>query len=205
MKHLLKNQSELKQAQNKPIELRNYFMIEDVSTIEQSEENPVILKGYFKKWKSINGNREKYEKTAYDKFIQEYFVENKLNVPVDVNHGSGIESLIGKVVKMENNSVGIWAEIELSKHAIHYANIIGLIKDGILQGFSDHGWSTDYEYVYNTDGSFSHMLIREAQLLSISIVPTPAETKATFEFSNATKFSGFGEKKKEENKLKILK
>jgi hypothetical protein len=36
------------------------------------------------------------------------------------------------------------------------------------------GWATDYEEVYNSDGSWNHTIVKEMQLMSISLVTMPA-------------------------------
>lgn len=181
----------------KILQLKNNFLIEKVEKPKIESENFVVA-GYFKKWANQNLNLERYESTAYDEFIEEYFVKNKLNVVVNLMHGQDFEDLAGKIVLMEKNTVGIWVEVEISKHAINYANILGMIEEGILQGFSDEGYSTDYDVKFDSDGNFSHYVIKKANLLRVSLVDTPAEATAKFSIQNATNFEGFNNPKHEQ-------
>ncbi len=169
--------------------------------IEKSEERQdgnFVIGGYVRKFANINENGEKFLKTAYDRFIERYYETNKLNIPVDVMHGGDIFSICGKVITLERvDTVGIWCEIEISKNAIYFEKIKGLIQDGILQGLSDYGWATDYEPKYLSDGTFSHYVVKEQNLIRVSIVDSPSEPQSKVEVLNATKFIGFKENKKE--------
>ena len=63
----------------------------------------LIIKGYEMKWNKTNENGEQYDKTAFDEFIQQYFVEGKLNMPVDINHGGCYDwrNYCGRVLYIE--------------------------------------------------------------------------------------------------------
>jgi len=184
----------------KILKIKNTFLIEDIPK-EDSPDAPYLVSGYFKKWGTNNNNGEKYSEDAYDEFINEYFVKNKLHIPINVMHYSDLYHLAGRVVSMEKNTVGIKLTAEIVKSAINFSPITGLIKDKVLQGFSDEGFSTDYEYRYTPDGDFDFCLIKKAALTRISLVDIPSEATAKFEFKNATNFKGFNKK----NKLPFLK
>ena len=44
----------------------------------------MIISGYEMKFGKINENREMFEPTCIDEYMQDYFVKNKLNVPVTI-------------------------------------------------------------------------------------------------------------------------
>ena len=201
MNELFENKKPLQNEINKPLEIKNGFLIEEIDS--PANDAPLRISGYFKKWGNINGNGEKYAEDAYDDFIEEYFVKNKLNIPVDVLHYSDIYHLVGKVISLEKNTVGLKAIVELSKGAIYYDNIVKMLKDGLLQGFSDMGWAYDYEYERD------YIFIKKAMIQKLSIVDLPAEPLG-LEFKNATQFKGFNKsvenaKTEQHNELPFLK
>lgn len=182
MNNLFENTKPIKNDITKPLEIKNGFLIEEIES--PANDAPLRITGYFKKWGNINGNGEKYAEDAYDEFIEEYFVKNKLNIPVDVLHYSDIYHLVGKVISLEKNTVGLKAIVELSRGAIYYDNIVKMLKDGLLQGFSDAGWAYDYEYERD------YVFIKKAMIQKLSIVDLPSEPLG-LEFKNATQFKGF--------------
>lgn len=151
-----------------------------VSTITKRDEDTALLdglivKGYEMEWDKTNENYERYEKTAFDKFILEYFVERGLNLTVDIQHYDWIEALAGRVIYAEINTRGMYYVAYIPRTYVHYEIVLNLLKEGILQGFSKMGYATDWKYVYNEEtGEFEYELIREFKLLSMSLVTTPA-------------------------------
>ena len=83
-----------------------------------------------------NENGEIYEKDCFDQFINSYFVENKLNIPVDIQHRSDLLSLAGRVIYAEVNSVGLYFVAYIPKTYIYYDVVKNNLKEKILQGFS---------------------------------------------------------------------
>jgi HK97 family phage prohead protease len=177
----------------KPLKVSNEFLIEKVT--EATADKPFRVGGYIKKFGKQNENGEVILPTAWDDFIENYFVKNGLNVTCDLMHGGRFDDLIGKVVLMEKNTVGIWIEVELSATAPRYSEAVAMIKSGILQGFSDYGWATDYDVKYKSDGEFSHCEIKQMKLIRVSIVDAPSEVGAKLEVQNATEFKNFEAKK----------
>ena len=182
------------------LELKNGFLIENKTEVEEG----VILSGYFKKWRVVNGNGEKYDENSYDDFIENYYVKNKLNVTVNLMHGQGFTDLAGKVINMRKDEVGIFINVLISKGAVHYKKILLLLEDKVLQGFSDEGFATDFEFKNNEVGE-NYALIKKAILTKISLVDIPAEATAQFEFRNATRFEGFGRTDKDKDKKEKVK
>lgn len=153
--------------------------------------NGLIIKGYETKFKSSkNENGEVFEKDCLNEFIERYFVQNKLNMTVDVLHNS--HDVCGRVLVIEVNSTGFYFVVYVPKTYKHYEYLRDFyLKEGILQGFSKQGWATDYEYKYNSAGSFDYMLIKKMEIVKISLVDSPANGVAfekVAEIKNATHF-----------------
>ena len=151
-----------------------------VSTITKRDTdtallNGLIIKGYEMEWDKTNGNYERYEKTAFDKFIQEYFVDRGFNLPVDIQHYDWIEALAGRVIYAEINTRGFYYVVYIPRTYVHYEIVLNLLREGILQGFSKMGYATDWKWVWDEEtGDFDYELIKEFKLLSVSLVTTPA-------------------------------
>lgn len=147
-------------------------------TNEPEKLDGLIIKGYEMKWNKTNENGEQYDPTAFDDFIKRYFVEGKLNMPVDINHQGFADwhSYCGRVLYIERNSVGFYFVIYVPRTYADYEKLKWALQEGILQGFSKEGfvdWN-DSEYVYKEDGTFDYELIHKISVVSVSIVSTPA-------------------------------
>ena len=151
-----------------------------VSTITKRDTDTALLdglivKGYEMEWDKTNENYERYEKTAFDKFILEYFVDRGLNLTVDIQHYDWLEALAGRVIYAEINTRGMYYVAYIPRTYVHYEIVLNLLREGILQGFSKMGYATDWKWVYNEEtGEFEYELIKEFKLLSMSLVTTPA-------------------------------
>lgn len=145
--------------------------------------NGIIIKGYETKFSRVNENGERYEPGCLDAFIQSYFIDNGLNMVVDVQHGCGIDDQVGRVVYLETNTVGFYFVAYIPKTVARYEQIRNLLAEGILQGFSKCGWATDYDWEYERDGSET-FVVKEMSILSVSLVTSPA---------NAIAFESVGE------------
>ena len=145
-------------------------------TNDAEQLDGLILKGYEMRWDVTNENGERYEKTAFDKFIQEYFVDRKLNMPVDINHEGYFnwQAYCGRVLYIETNSVGFYFVVYVPKTYRYYDDLRSNLQNGIIQGFSKEGWATEWDAVWNEDGTFNYEIIREMKVLSVSLVCTPA-------------------------------
>lgn len=153
----------------------------------------LVLYGYEMKFGSKNENYEVYSNDAITKYIQKYFVDNKLNIPVTILHHDDIMHLAGRVLVVEVNGLGFYFVAYIPKSYKYYDEVLNLIKEGILQGFSKEGWAIDYEYKYKENGDFDYILINELMFNKLSIVDTPAnglnfERIATTKVENSTKF-----------------
>lgn len=140
----------------------------------------LILKGYEMKWDKTNENGERYDKTAFDEFIQRYFVDGDLNMPVDINHeGWGNwQAYAGRVLYIETNSVGFYFVVYIPRTFEYYDQLKMRLQEGIIQGFSKEGWATDYEYIWKQDEDgyweVDYELIHKISVVAVSLVCTPA-------------------------------
>lgn len=168
-------------------------------TDKPEELDGLIIKGYEMKWDKTNENGERYEKAAFDEFIQRYFVDGKMNMPVDINHEgwNNWKAYCGKVLYIEVNSVGFYFVVYIPRSFEDYDLLKWRLQAGIVQGFSKEGFVgyDDYEYHWNEDGTFDYELIKKMSLVSVSLVCTPAnglpfekmqETKNALIFANNT-------------------
>lgn len=165
----------------------------------------LIIKGYEMKFGKTNENGEQYDVTAFDEFIKRYFVDGKMNMPVDVNHQGWQDwrSFCGRVLYIEVNSVGFYFAAYVPRTYPEYDRLLWALKNGIIQGFSKEGFVgyDDYDLVWNADGTFDHEQIHKMSVVSVSLVCTPAnglpfeqmkETRNSLYFENKTQ----GDKKK---------
>ena len=144
----------------------------------------LVIRGYETKFDKTNENGERYAPGCLDDFIQSYFIDNGLNMVVDLQHGYDIDSQVGRVIYLETNTVGFYFVAYIPKSVARYEQIRNLLKEGILQGFSKCGWATEYDYKYTADGELDYMLVKKMDIVSVSLVTSPA---------NAVAFEGFGE------------
>ena len=165
----------------------------------------LIIKGYEMKWGKTNENGEQYDKTAFDEFIQQYFVEGKLNMPVDINHGGYHDwrNYCGRVLYIETNSVGFYFVVYVPKTYAEYDRLLWGLENGIIQGFSKEGWAEEWEPRWKEDGTFDYELIKKMKVLSVSLVSTPAngldferiqEIRNSLVFKNTNKIENKGGK-----------
>jgi phage head maturation protease len=175
----------------KSIEIKDTTKINDYKEVDKVELSTItkndgdkeilsglLLYGYEMKFGKKNENQEVYAPNSLTNYIEKYFVTNKLNIPVTIQHRDDIQHLAGRVLVVEVNSVGFYFVVYVPKTFVNYQILLNNIKEGILQGFSKEGWATDYEYFYAPDGSFDYMLIKEMTFYCLSIVATPANSLA---------------------------
>ena len=143
----------------------------------------ILVKGYETKFSRVNENGERYEPGCLDKFIQSYFIDNGLNMVVDVQHGYDIDDQVGRVVYLETNTVGFYFVAYIPKTVARYQQVRNLLAEGILQGFSKYGYATDWDWEYEKDGTET-FVVKEMSILSVSLVTSPA---------NAIPFESVGE------------
>jgi HK97 family phage prohead protease len=168
----------------------NWEEVQDVelSTITKRDTdtkrlNGLVIKGYETKFSKVNENGERYEPGCLDEFIQSYFIDNGLNMVVDVQHGWAIDDQVGRVVYLETNTVGFYFVAYIPRTVARYEQIKNLLQEGILQGFSKCGWASDWEWERGRDGE-DIFVVKKMDIVSVSLVTSPA---------NAIAFEGVGE------------
>ena len=173
---------------------QNFFALNDFSKLENGNYGVKGLLTILDDEQS-NMNGYVYHSGCYDAFCNMYYAKNNKSIPLDLLHNvTDISHLAGKVTEFTSagNEVRIVAEV--SKSAVLFNNIVGLIEDGVLQVFSDMSFVSDYEY----DPKTNLLHVKECQIFSVALVQNPAVVKSTLEALNATKFNF--ERKKEPKK-----
>ena len=147
-------------------------------TNEPDKMDGLIIKGYEMKWNETNQNRERYDATAFEEFIREYFVERGFNMPVDVNHQGYYDWLhyCGRVLYIETNTVGFYFVVYVPRTYAYYDRLLWALENGIIQGFSKEGYVDwdDYDPVFNEDGTYAYDQIHKIRVVAVSLVATPA-------------------------------
>lgn len=154
----------------------------DAQTLNKKLSNEnldgLIIKGYEMKFDQMNFNREMYDRDAYDEFIQSYFVDNGLNMPVDINHGGQCNwrDYCGRVLYCEVNTVGLYFVVYVPRTYADYDRLLWGLQNGFIQGLSKEGFvdADDFDWIWNEDGTFDHEQIHRMQIVSVSLVYTPA-------------------------------
>ena len=190
----------------------------ELSTITRNEGDKellsgLIISGFEMKFGKVNENWEMFEPTCIDDYMQDYFVKNKLNVPVTLLHKDDVYHLAGRVLVVQTSTTGFYFTVYIPKTFVNYELTRNLIKEGILQGFSKEGWADEYEVKYTKDGSFDYILIKKMTFIYLSIVGTPAngirfdKIKETPDIRNTTTFvkiEDIAKPKEKENELENL-
>lgn len=106
---------------------------------------------------------------------------------------------IGRATHLEVDAEGLRIEAEISKSA---GATYGLVQDGVLSTFSVGFMIKDADYNQTTDG----YIIRDAELLEVSVVSVPCNQAATFSVSKSLNddAKALAEFNKEVNALKGL-
>lgn len=164
----------------------------------------LIIKGYEMKWNKTNENRERYDQGAFDEFIQRYFVDGGLNMPVDIDHQGSQDwrNFCGRVLYIETNSVGFYFVVYVPRTYPEYDRVLWALKTGIIQGFSKEGYVdwNDYDPVFDPKTlEYQYDQIHKMRVLSVSLVTIPANG-IPFEQMKQTQNALVFEKKNESEK-----
>jgi len=176
--------------------IKNFKEVENITAKTISNDltdevlNGMIITGYETKFTGKeNANGEIYSKKSLDNFIKNYFVDNELNMPLDIQHISDIFHTCGKVLQLVVNDTGYHVIGYIPKDYPYYNHVKFLIENKILQGFSKMGFCIDSWY--DKEGA-EH--IEELAMLNVSLVTLPAnmvkfdmkEVQNTLVFKNVT-------------------
>lgn len=154
---------------------------------EAGEELGIEVSGTLTTFDVRNENGGVFKKESYDKFVDEYFIANSLNVPLCLYHNDwDIRMVCGVVKSMTKTDSGVEMVGWIPKTAYFYNLIKSQIDNGILQGFSNAGGIMDGNYDPDTDT----LNITDFALMHAALVASPADTGATLRTVN-TIFKGF--------------
>lgn len=159
----------------------------------QDKLDGLIIKGYETKFGKTNENGEQYSKDALDAFIQDYYVKNKLNIPVTILHRGDIEHLAGRVLLVEVNTVGFYFVCYIPRTYMHYQHVLDMVREGVLQGMSKEGYCDWENFVphRDKDDNIEYWEIRNFILTAMSLVAIPAngvKFEKVQQIKNATQF-----------------
>lgn len=140
-----------------------------------------------------NENGHIFTKQSYDKFVDDYFIKNSLNVPLCLLHNDGDpRTLCGIVKSMTKTDSGVEIVGFVFKSAYYYNMIKDQIEKGLYQGFSNAGSIMEAEYNSDTDA----VIIKDFALMHAAIVCNPSDTGAKLQVEN-TVFKGFETQKEQ--------
>lgn len=142
-----------------------------------------------------NENGGVFRKESYDKFVDDYFLANSLNVPLCLYHNDwDIRMVCGVVKSMTKTDSGVDMVGYIPSTAYFYNLIKAQIDNGILQGFSNAGGIMKAKWEEDEETGEVTLDIKEFALIHAALVATPADTGATLRTVN-TKFVGFETKR----------
>jgi HK97 family phage prohead protease len=139
------------------------------SSIKSVEEGETELKitGYAST-NSIDRSSDKILSTAWTKGGLKNFQNNPILL---FNHN--YDKPIGRVVEVDTDSKGLRIKGVISKSA---GDVYNLVKEGVLSTFSVGFMIKDADYDKSADG----LIIKDAELLEVSVVSVPCNQDATF-------------------------
>lgn len=161
------------------VKLGNWSEVEKLQTENEPAADKLdglIIKGYETKFGKTNENGERYDKSCLDEFIEQYYIKNKLNIPVTIQHRDDILHLAGRVLLVEVNSVGFYFVVYIPRTYRYYTDVLNGVREGILQGLSKEGYVDWEDFVPHRDKNddIEYWEIRKFRLTAMSIVATPA-------------------------------
>ena len=151
----------------------------------------LIFKGYEMKWGAVNTNGEMYDEKAFDKFIEDYFVQKGFNMPVTIEHSYDPQWIAGRVLYIERNSVGFYFVVYIPDTYAHYAEVKWMAEEGLLQGLSKEGFYVDCDWEQDDKGEW-YVQVHELIMSRVSLVCTPAngvKFESMKETKNAVRFT----------------
>lgn len=151
---------------NKVLRINSAFSIKS----DASSDSSVYIEGYAST-NDVDRHGDVVPSSVWEKGIQNYLK----NPVVLAYHDHG--QPIGRMVEHKTDSKGLWIKARVSSAAKQF----GLIKDGILSAFSIGFRVLDAEY----NSAAEVFLIKELELVEISVVSVPANQNSLFELSKA--------------------
>lgn len=157
------------------VKLGEWREVEGISLPDSTETfDGLIISGKEMLFAGRNFNGEAYAPTAFDNFINAYFIKHELNMPVNVMHDSRPEWLVGRVVSMEVSEDGVSYMVYIPRTIANYATVKTLLANGILQGFSKEGYATTFDFVKDDDTGEEYIYVTDMWITAVSLVDVPA-------------------------------
>lgn len=138
---------------------------------DNGEYSSVMIEGYAST-NDIDRSRDVVSASVWEKGL-----ENYLKNPVVLAYHDYSQP-VGRVMEHKTDSKGLWIKARISSAA---EDVYKLVKDGVMTAFSIGFRVLDAEY----NPSAEVFLIKEVELLEISVVPVPANQNTTFSLSKA--------------------
>lgn len=138
---------------------------------DSGEYSSVMIEGYAST-NDIDRSRDVVSASVWEKGL-----ENYLKNPVVLAYHDYSQP-VGRVMEHKTDSKGLWIKARISSAA---EDVYKLVKDGVMTAFSIGFRVLDAEY----NPSAEVFLIKEVELLEISVVPVPANQNTTFSLSKA--------------------
>lgn len=160
-------------------------------TNEPDKLHGLIFKGYEMKWGAVNTNGEMYDENAFDKFIEDYFVQKGFNMPVTIEHSYDPQWVAGRVLYIERNSVGFYFVVYIPDTYKNYEQVKWMAEEGLLQGLSKEGFYVDCDWEQDDKGEW-YVQVHELIMSRVSLVCTPAngvKFESMKETKNAVRFT----------------
>lgn len=151
---------------NKVLRINSAFSIKS----DASSDSSVYIEGYAST-NDVDRHGDVVPSSVWEKGIQNY-----LKNPVILAYHDHSQP-IGRMVEYKGDSKGLWIKARVSSAAKQFS----LIKDGILSAFSIGFRVLDAEY----NSAAEVFLIKELELVEISVVSVPANQNSLFELSKA--------------------
>lgn len=151
---------------NKVLRINSAFSIKS----DASSDSSVYIEGYAST-NDVDRHGDVVPSSVWEKGIQNY-----LKNPVILAYHDHSQP-IGRMVEYKGDDKGLWIKARVSSAAKQFS----LIKDGILSAFSIGFRVLDAEY----NSAAEVFLIKELELVEISVVSVPANQNSLFELSKA--------------------
>lgn len=183
----------------KRIEIKNFTTLtkfdngEPVRPVLDAEGKEIgfDVRGMLTTFDVRNENGQVFTSMSYDRFVDDYFLKNSLNVPVCVQHIEDIFHLCGYVLEMTKTADGVEVIVRVMREAYFYNVIKAFVRSGVLQGFSNCGYVEDAQW----NDSEEALVVTGFALMHVALVTTPSDTGG--KFAANTIFRGFAEGREE--------
>jgi len=143
----------------------------------KSLPNSIVIEGYETVHNKTNYNGQRYAANAFEKWINEYFIQHNFNMPLTLQHQDDIMHIIGYIDTIEQRKEGLYIKAVIPSGIANFEHIQTLLKHNILNGFSKTGWVVKSSQQQDPETKEIYRLIEEIELIDISLVTIPANAQ----------------------------